>query len=46
VEGPAAIEPRDVALGGDREQIERIDQLAEIPERVATTEVVDGSGLL
>ena len=41
VKRPAPVEPRDVALGRDREQVERVDQLAELAERVAAREVVD-----
>ena len=32
VKGPAAIQPRDIALGRHREQVELVDQLAELAQ--------------
>ena len=46
VERPAAVEARDLGLGLHREQVERVDQLAELAERIASRQVVDGARLL
>src|SRR5437588_12810678 len=46
MERPPSIEARDVALGRSGEQVERVDQLAELPEGVMAFEVVDRARLL
>ena len=46
VKRPAPVQPRDVCLRGHGEQVERVDQLAELTERVAPAEIVNGAGLL
>ena len=47
VERPAAVEARDLAaLGLDREQVEAVDQLAELAQRVAPRQVEHRPGLL
>src|SRR5689334_10886570 len=46
VKRPAAVEAGNVCLGLYGEQVERVDQLAELDEREASREVVDGTRLL
>ena len=46
VKGPAAVQTRDLADRGDREQIERVDPLAELAQGVVAGQVVHGPGRL
>ncbi len=46
VEGPAPVEPGDLALRRNRKQVEGVDQGAELAERVAAGEGLGGAGVL
>src|ERR1019366_6190323 len=43
---PAPVEPRHVALGLHREQVQTVDQLAELTQRVAAGQRCDRAGRL